>query len=226
MATDSGTLGAALLDLGASPRTGGALTADPVAPRSSLAPGTPTEPSDPDPRDPGDHDLVQRARAGDGTALGALARRHRAALHGFIARRIGDRDAAEDLVQETLLRAVAHLDRLDQPGAFAGWLYRIAGRLCADHHRRGPAPLARLDLDPPPDPRSRTPSAVFAAAQRDTDLADRVAALPLTQRTAVELRHHAGLRCREIAVAMGTSVGAVTKWLSRAYDTLRGSVDE
>lgn len=172
-----------------------------------------------------DEALVVRLQSGDRSALARLLARYQRSVSRFIAGRISDPALAEDLTQETWLRCVSRIGGLRQPGAFAGWLFRIAGNVCMDHYRKRDQRPEALGEAPQADPRQRTGSGAYRAQASLGELREAVAELPDNQRVAIELRHQSGMRCKEIAQVMGTSVGSVTKWLSRAYETLRERVD-
>jgi RNA polymerase sigma-70 factor (ECF subfamily) len=70
---------------------------------------------------------VRRAQAGDPRAVACLVERHHEALARFCRRLVGE--AGPDLAQETLLRAVPALGRLQEPGRFPAWLFGIAANL-------------------------------------------------------------------------------------------------
>lgn len=70
--------------------------------------------------------LVAQARAGDGDAFSVLVAPYRHGVHIHCYRMLGSLHDAEDLLQETLLRAWRALDRFEERSSFRGWLYRIA----------------------------------------------------------------------------------------------------
>lgn len=74
-------------------------------------------------------ELVQRARRGDTAALSCLVESHLPALSRFCLRLVGDAPAAEDLAQETVLRAYQSLGRLEEPSRFGAWLFGITANL-------------------------------------------------------------------------------------------------
>ncbi len=83
-----------------------------------------------------EREFVERARH-DADAFAELYRRHVGAIYGFIYRRTGSREVAEDLTSATFERALAGIDRFRwTPGGVAPWLFRIATNLVIDHHRR------------------------------------------------------------------------------------------
>src|SRR5687767_4481621 len=80
--------------------------------------------------------LVTRALAGEPGALDALAARYRPRLFVFALAMLRRPDDAEDVAQETLIKAFGSLKGYRGRGQFRAWLFRIAGNLCRDHHRR------------------------------------------------------------------------------------------
>ncbi|MCX7599295.1 MAG: sigma-70 family RNA polymerase sigma factor [Armatimonadetes bacterium] len=86
--------------------------------------------------------LVQRAQAGEREAFGDLVEAHADRIYTYLLHLVGDREEAEDLAQETFVRAWESLDRFRGGAAFSTWLYRIATNLAIDairrRQRRGP----------------------------------------------------------------------------------------
>jgi RNA polymerase sigma factor (sigma-70 family) len=79
--------------------------------------------------------LLERAKAGDPDAFGQLAEEHRQALLRLCYRMTGSHEEAEDLVQDTLLKAYSRFGTFELRSALGTWLYRIATNLCLDHQR-------------------------------------------------------------------------------------------
>ncbi|KPJ70472.1 MAG: hypothetical protein AMS14_10610, partial [Planctomycetes bacterium DG_20] len=77
----------------------------------------------------GDAELVRRAQAGDREAFGRLAERHQQALFRFVVGLVTDHHAAEELTQETLLRAFRRVRHLQDPERVRAWLVAIARNL-------------------------------------------------------------------------------------------------
>jgi RNA polymerase sigma-70 factor, ECF subfamily len=73
--------------------------------------------------------LAQRHLGGEPEAFGALVDRYQTRLLNFVNRTIGDRERAEDLVQEVFIRVFRHLHRFDQTKRFSTWIYTIAANL-------------------------------------------------------------------------------------------------
>ena len=91
--------------------------------------------------------LVRQAQAGDAKAMEALAARYRACLLALAIDRTGRRDAAEDIVQDTLVTAVEKCASLRDAGSFGPWLRQICLNACRRWHRgeRRPVPLEQID---------------------------------------------------------------------------------
>jgi RNA polymerase sigma-70 factor (ECF subfamily) len=162
--------------------------------------------------------LVRAARRGDRAAFDRLVERY---AHAVVARQFGwtrDGAAAEDLAQETFLRAWQGLGRLEDLRAFGSWLLSIGGFVGQEWLRRKQLDQrARSSLAAPggerhEDVRDEGPDPMLARAL--SELAPDVQQL-------LALRHDRGMSCDEIARELGRPLGTVTKTLSRAYEQLR-----
>ena len=170
--------------------------------------------------DESDDALMRRVGQGDHEACRALVERHLGRIVAFAARTLGNRADAEDVAQDTFVRAWRNARRW-QPGRarLTTWLHRIALNLCLDRlARRRDAPLDGI-----PEPVDPAPSAVALLERRA--LGDRVsrelAALPPQQRVAIALCHYQGLGNIEAAEVLGVSVEALESLLARGRRTLR-----
>lgn len=162
--------------------------------------------------------LVRAARQGDRSAFDQLVERYARAV---LARQYGwtrDLAAAEDLAQETFMRAWQGLSRLRDAGAFGSWLLSIAGFAGQEWLRRKQSDLkARERLAAPATPRREL--------DVDLPLARAVSELAPEVQQLLALRHDRGLSCEEIAKDFGRPLGTVTKTLSRAYEQLRARLE-
>jgi RNA polymerase sigma-70 factor (ECF subfamily) len=189
---------------------------------------------------------VSAAIAGDDAAFTILTRRHRRELHVHCYRMLGSFEDAEDLVQETFLRAWQKRDTFQGRGSFRAWLYRIATNACLDflaRHERKVTEIAASGeagaepavvphaawLQPYPDrllehaaPADGDPHA--AVVRKETiELAFLVAMqfLPPKQRAVLILRDVLDWSASEAAALLDSSVPAVNGALQRARATLR-----
>lgn len=173
----------------------------------------------------GDDDsaLVARCAAGDRSAFEVLMTRHLATIHGLARRLTGSAVEAEDIAQETFLRAWTAAPAW-RPGAarFSTWLHRVALNLSYDalrgRRRGGPIPL-----EEPADERPN-PAEALEASEEDARLGAAIDRLPDRQRAVILLTYQTGLSNAEVADTMGLSVKAVESLLVRARRTLRESL--
>jgi RNA polymerase sigma factor (sigma-70 family) len=170
-----------------------------------------------------DFDLVVRAGRGDPAAVQALVARKLPRVTALAGRMLGDPVEAEDVAQETFLRAWKHAASWTAgPARFDTWLHRVALNLCYDRlRRRREHPVAeppeQVDTGPAPD------RGLHAA-----DVSQRVQAaldgLPERQREAIVLCHYQELGNIGAAEAMGVSVEALESLLSRGRRNLRAAL--
>src|SRR5580704_12390976 len=129
-------------------------------------------------------------------------------VYGFIARRVGDRDAAEDLTSEVFHKALANLRRFEWRGVpFAAWLLRIAANAIADRAGRVGKELGVED--PPELAADATADLDLEEGERRARLFRLVNELPADQRRVIALRFAEEKSICEIAKALGRSEGAV-----------------
>ena len=136
----------------------------------------------------------------------------------------GRRAAADDLVQETLMRALQRLDSYAPTGAFAGWLATIMRNLFIDRtRRRRIRPEEPLALLPP----AREPRGADDPSLRLTlrDLRSAIAALPLAQREVLILVAVRGHSYEDVAARLDVPLGTVRSRLFRARETLLRQLD-
>jgi len=155
-------------------------------------------------------------------------------IYGFIARRVGDRNVAEDLTSATFERGLAAVRRADfRNESFGGWLYRVASNAVVDHVRRGRrvVPLgvresdgggvSEDDAQAIGDERALT---AFASAI-DRDLVARaLRRLPEQHRRVIVLMFFDGLEVDELCGALGCSRATFAVKLHRALRALRGAL--
>ena len=162
-----------------------------------------------------------RARAGDRIAFGRLLTRHWEFASSVCARLLsGDRDAIDDVLQETSVVALVSLDRLRDPDRFSAWLcgiaLNIARRRIREARRTHPAPA----LPEPVVPGDPGPAEHAEAADLARRVRDAISYLPSGQRDAVLLFYLQGLTHREVAAELDISINAVKARLHQARGAL------
>ena len=139
------------------------------------------------------------------------------ALHRWATRNTSNSHEAEDLVQETLLHAIAHIGEVRNAERLSAWLFRIAERRLVDMIRRHRGTEVQLLTEPP------APSAEAALLEqsRHADLQRAVGRLPPSLRLPVRLYYLQERPLEEVARTLGTTLSAVKSRLYRARDQLR-----
>ena len=175
--------------------------------------------------------LNQRLARDVDAAFPALVERHVDGLYSGIRRFVPSQSDAEDLTQETLLRAYRALSGYDSARIesiqLRPWLWTIAINLCRSAARRRARRVTEVDLgaalhvDPAPD--STEGDAVDAVMQEQWS--HRLATLSGPQRTAVVLRHVVDLPYAEISEVTGRPIGTVKADVHRGLDRLRQMID-
>jgi RNA polymerase sigma-70 factor (ECF subfamily) len=175
--------------------------------------------------------LLERAKSGDRDAFGALAEEHRNALLRLCYKMTGSPEEAEDLVQETLLRAYTHIAEFELRSSLATWLHRIATNLCLDHQRsRKPWDLDKRwqwfrengELVQQMEQTTfMSPESVAEAKEVAATCINCIAmSLPAKQRATFVLCDQIGFSRDEAARAIGASVASVKTELHRARKTM------
>jgi RNA polymerase sigma-70 factor (ECF subfamily) len=187
----------------------------PIAPRESLA-------------EFDDAALVKRFLAGEERAFQVIVERYQTRLLNFVYRTIGDRERAEDLVQEAFIRVYRHLHRFDDTKKFSTWVYTIASNLAKNELRnrsRSPMVLFQqltgmrdddedraVDFEDPGD----RPDDVFRKRHVRALVDAAVERLPKHHREVFVLRELEGKSYEEIADITATNLGTVKSRLNRA----------
>ena len=176
-----------------------------------------------------DHELVAAALDGSQEAYRRLVVRFERPLYSLIARIMGDRLAAKDLAQETLVKAFRHLGSYDRTRKFSSWLFKIAHNTALDHLRRREletVPLETPDADGSDlvavltDSSERTPEAVAQRSDLAQALARAVARLRPEYREVVLLRFAEGQAYQDIAEITSLPLGTVKTQLHQARKEL------
>ncbi len=156
----------------------------------------------------------------DGLAL------HQSQVGKVLIRLVKDQSLAEDLLQETLLRAARAAQSLRGEASLATWLTAIALNVARDHFRAAKRLPRYVPLDWAEDlPAPNLPETDILQAEMSGCILSHVARLPERQREAVLLHHFAGLGHSEIAALRGISEGNARVILHRGVAALRTSLD-
>ena len=181
-----------------------------------------------------DQEIVALARGGEEAAYRELVRRYERPLFSLLYRMVRDRELAEDLAQETFVKALNAIESYRPEYKFSSWIFKIANNAAIDHLRR--RELDTLSLEG--SPHAETPEAIEATAlqigNRQESPLDEVEARELggeieaaiaklrpEYRSCILLRHVEGRAYEEIADILGLPLGTVKTYIHRARNELR-----
>jgi len=165
------------------------------------------------------NEVIRRARLGNEDALGILVDANAGALIGYIASMVRDYQQAEDIAQETFIRAFEHLDKFDPRRSFRPWLFRIGRNLALNYlsSRAGRERAASEDIDERRDiGTDKGPEEAFSEIERKNLIEGVLDLLPAHFREVLHLRYMEGLEYEAIATALDLPIGTVKTWLYRA----------
>ena len=175
-----------------------------------------------------DAELIQRVLAGDETAFSALVRKYQRSVHALAWRKIGDFHIAEDITQDTFLKAYQNLSTLKEPRSFASWLYVITANQCKAWLRKNRKWTQALEETSSAQLEKATYSEyVIAENERMTAETHRevvkklLAKLQESDRTVITLYYLGGMTYEEISNFLGVSEATIRNRLYRARRRLK-----
>ena len=181
-----------------------------------------------------DQDVVLAARRGSDAAYRELVRRYERPVFSLIYRMVRDRELAEDLTQETFIKALNALASYRPEFKFSSWIFKIANNAAIDQLRRRSVDTLSLDGSPSaetPDAIEATALQVGSKGESPLDemeareigkaIEDAIGKLRPEYRSCIMMRHVEGLAYEEIAEALDLPLGTVKTYIHRARNELR-----
>ena len=170
-----------------------------------------------------DVQLIRKILSGDDAAFGILVEKYQKSVHALAWRKIQDFHYAEEIMQDTFLRAYKKLPTLKNPDQFAGWLHVIAHRLCIDWMRSQKSVMQSIE-DTPVEEIEESSYTHHISGQRMTERTELshklvkklLEKLPENERAVVTLFYLDEMSTKEIGKFMGVSVNTITSRLQRA----------
>ena len=194
-------------------------------PRSDLATAT-------------DQEVVVLARAGRDPAYRELIRRYERPVFSLIYRMVRDRELAEDLAQETFVKALNAIESYRPEFKFSSWIFKIANNAAIDQLRRRELDTLSLDGSPNAETadaieatalqisdRNETPLEELEARELGGAIEIAIANLRPEYRACILLRHVEGRPYEEIAEMLNLPLGTVKTYIHRARNELRGYLE-
>ena len=182
-----------------------------------------------------DQDVVLEARAGRQAAYRELVRRYERPIFSLIYRMVRNREQAEDLSQETFVKALNAIESYRPEYKFSSWIFKIANNAAIDHLRR--RDLDTLSLDGSPNAttadeieatalqvgdRAQGPLAELESRELGSAIEEAIGRLRPEYRSCILLRHVEGMAYEEIAQLLDLPLGTVKTYIHRARNELRG----
>jgi RNA polymerase sigma-70 factor (ECF subfamily) len=184
-----------------------------------------------------DQEVVLRARSGQEAAYRELIRRYERPIFALLFRMVRDRELAEDLAQETFVKALNAIDSYRPEFKFSSWIFKIANNAAIDHLRRRELDTLSLDGSPHAETpeamqatalqigaRQETPLDTVEAKELGTAIEAAIGSLRPEYRSCILLRHVEGRAYEEIAEMLNLPLGTVKTYIHRARNELRLSL--
>ncbi len=175
-----------------------------------------------------DAELIQRVLAGDDTAFSALVKKHQKPVHALAWRKTGDFHVAEEITQDTFLKAYQNLSTLKEPQKFAGWLYVIAANYCKMWLRKKRLSTQSLEETSSAELEKTAYSEYVIAENEQVALETQhevvkklLAKLQESDRTVITLYYLGEMSYEEISEFLGVSVASIKNRLYRARRRLK-----
>jgi RNA polymerase sigma-70 factor (ECF subfamily) len=181
-----------------------------------------TEPKPPEGAE--DDALLARWKSGDERAATALVERYAPSLARFVAS-LGEREAVDDVVQDTFIRAFGALDSFRAESSLRTWLFTIARRLVLDRRRSARRRGIDVEVNDGDAVTEGNPLDTLVAQETESRLAQAVTRLTPTQREVFRLRVGDGLQYKEIAEIVGSTEGAARVHYHHAMRAVKEFLD-
>jgi RNA polymerase sigma-70 factor (ECF subfamily) len=171
--------------------------------------------------------LIRRAQRGDRDAFNAIMILYRERIVRLAYHMAGNREEAQDLCQETFIKAFRALGSFDARRPFSPWLYRIAHNVTLDHIRRRKARPALVESDPEfpfeerMDQTAENPQRTLLSKETQKEMMAAIQSLPENYRSVVVFRYLEDLSYAEIAAALNLTEANVMMRMSRARRMLK-----
>ncbi len=175
-----------------------------------------------------DAQLINRFLTGDESAFTALVKKYQKSVHALAWRKVSDFHIAEELTQDTFLKAYEKLAMLKNPNQFAGWLYVIADRVCIAWYRKQKPQMESLETTSEAEINATSYHHYEDAQRENASVAYRrgfiknlLEQLPESERTVVTLHYLGEMTCKAIGEFLGVSQNTVKSRLQRARNRLK-----
>jgi RNA polymerase sigma-70 factor, ECF subfamily len=184
-----------------------------------------------------DADVAQLAKEGREEAFRELVRRYERPVFSLIFRMVRDREAAEDLAQESFVKVLNHIDRYRPEFKLSSWLFKIANNVTIDHLRKKQLDTISIEGSPHATTSTEMQATSFEVSSQGESALDElesrelgtaieraIARLRPEYRSCILLRHVEGRSYEEIAATLDLPLGTVKTYIHRARHELRDAL--
>ena len=176
--------------------------------------------------------LVRRAKKGDYRAFDLLVLKYQSRIVSIAFKFVKEIQLAEDISQESFIKAYRSIDSFREESAFYTWLYRITANTAKNYlvskGRRKESSISELSISENEDffelPTNDSPEKILMAQSLKDTIYDALSGLPEDTRTALSLREFEGLNYEEIAEIMNCPVGTVRSRIFRGREALENLI--
>lgn len=185
-----------------------------------------------------DADLVALAQEGREAAYRELVRRYERPVFSLIFRMVRDREASEDLAQDTFIKVLNHIDKYRPEFKLSSWLFKIANNVAIDHLRKRQLDTVSIDGSPHALSAAEVEATSFDVVARQETALEEMEARELGSaierairrlrpeyRACIMLRHVEGRSYEEIAATLDLPLGTVKTYIHRARHQLRDALE-
>lgn len=178
-----------------------------------------------------ERDMIERASRGDAAAFNRLMEQHERRMYAVALRMCGNREDAQDCLQEAMLRVYRAIGGFKGQSSFSTWVYRITMNTCLDELRRkknrqSTSLDSLLDMGWSPSDDTNAPEKQAMRSELRRNLNRAIQELPEEMRSAVVLRDIQGFSYEEIAHMLEINVGTIKSRISRGREKLREKMRE
>ncbi|MBD3218838.1 MAG: sigma-70 family RNA polymerase sigma factor [candidate division Zixibacteria bacterium] len=179
---------------------------------------------------PPDEELIRKALSGEQDAYQALLQRYQKAVFHIVVKIIRNSDDAQDLVQETFMRAFNTLESYRSEYRFSTWLCKIAANCSIDYLRKKKIKAYSMDkpyqtkngaVEVELEDKGANPEEHFLRKQRIMSIEEAIKGLPPKYKQVIVYRHHDDKSYEEISRIMGIPIGTVKARIFRARELLK-----
>ena len=178
-----------------------------------------------------ERDMIERTSRGDAAAFNRLMEQHERRMYAVALRMCGNREDAQDCLQEAMLRVYRAIGGFKGQSSFSTWVYRITMNTCLDELRRkknrqSTSLDSLLDMGWSPSDDTNAPEKQAMRSELRRNLNRAIQELPEEMRSAVVLRDIQGFSYEEIAHMLEINVGTIKSRISRGREKLREKMKE